>query len=231
MTKRLKCGNVTENNQGDAKPRRKVDYFMSLTRKMLKAMGIEEEKIEQIIEAHLETVNPLKDERNQYKADAEKLSEAQEKLSKLEKVVEANGETVAKSEYDRLANEYKTYKDEQTEKETKTARLQAKREFFKGIGVSEKRIDAVVRATADDEFEWDENNAIKNADKVTDQKKQEWSDFIETTLVRGVPQISPPTNGGRGTGKTKDEIMAIKDGALRRQEMQNNPHLFGLETK
>ena len=30
---------------------------MSLTRKMLKAMGIEEDKIEQIIEAHTETVS------------------------------------------------------------------------------------------------------------------------------------------------------------------------------
>ena len=33
---------------------------MSLTRKMLKAMGIEEEKIDQIIEAHSETVDSLK---------------------------------------------------------------------------------------------------------------------------------------------------------------------------
>lgn len=204
---------------------------MSLTRKMLKAMGIEEEKIEQIIEAHLETVNPLKEERNQFKTDAEKLAEAQAKLSKLEKVVSENGETVAKSEYDKVVNEYKLYKEAQTEKEAKAAKTQAKREFFKNIGVSEKRLDAVVKATADDDFEWDDNNAIKNADKVTDQKKQEWADFIETTVVRGASTVNPPSNNGRGTGKTREEILAIKDGALRRKEMQNNPHLFGLDTK
>jgi hypothetical protein len=37
---------------------------MALTRKMLKAMGIEEEKIEQIIEAHAETVDGLKEDDN-----------------------------------------------------------------------------------------------------------------------------------------------------------------------
>ena len=33
------------------------------------------------------------------------------------------------------------------------------------------------------------------------------------------------------SGKTKEEIMAIKDGTVRRQEMAANPHLFGLEQK
>lgn len=33
---------------------------MALTRKMLKAMGIEDEKIDQIIEEHAESVNALK---------------------------------------------------------------------------------------------------------------------------------------------------------------------------
>lgn len=52
---------------------------MSLTRKMLKAMGIEEEKIEQIIEAHTETVDALK----AYKEDADKLKNVQRELDDL----------------------------------------------------------------------------------------------------------------------------------------------------
>ena len=50
---------------------------MAMTRKFLKAMGIEEEKIEQIIEAHTETVNALKEERDKFKGDAEKLPTVQ----------------------------------------------------------------------------------------------------------------------------------------------------------
>ena len=44
---------------------------MALTRKMLKAMGIEDEKIDQIIEEHVESIDGLKAERDRYKAGAE----------------------------------------------------------------------------------------------------------------------------------------------------------------
>lgn len=40
---------------------------VALTRKMLKAMGIEDEKVEQIIEEHVESVDGLKAERDRYK--------------------------------------------------------------------------------------------------------------------------------------------------------------------
>ena len=58
---------------------------MALTRKMLKAMGIEEEKIEQIIEAHAETVDTLKEQRDTLKADSDKLAEVQKELDKAKK--------------------------------------------------------------------------------------------------------------------------------------------------
>ena len=44
---------------------------MALTRKMLKAMGIEDEKIDQIIEEHVESIDGLKAERDRYKAGAD----------------------------------------------------------------------------------------------------------------------------------------------------------------
>ena len=44
---------------------------MALTRKMLKAMGIEDEKIDQIIEEHTESTDALKQQRDEYKAKAE----------------------------------------------------------------------------------------------------------------------------------------------------------------
>jgi hypothetical protein len=56
---------------------------MSLTRKMLRAMGIEDEKIDEIITAHTETVDALKEQRDQYKADAEKLPNVQKELQGL----------------------------------------------------------------------------------------------------------------------------------------------------
>ena len=46
---------------------------MALTRKLLKGMGLTEEQVETIIDAHTETVDGIKKERDTYKADALKL--------------------------------------------------------------------------------------------------------------------------------------------------------------
>ena len=85
---------------------------MSLTRKMLKAMGIEDEKIEQIIEAHTDTVNALKDERDEYKANAEKLAETEKELAKIKKDGKYSNE-----EYEKLKKSFDEYKADIAAKE------------------------------------------------------------------------------------------------------------------
>ena len=47
---------------------------MAFTRKFLSALGIEADKVDQIIDAHTEVTDALKSERDKYKADAEKLT-------------------------------------------------------------------------------------------------------------------------------------------------------------
>ena len=48
---------------------------MGLTRKFLKGMGISDEQIDAIIDAHTETVDALKAQRDELKADAEEYAE------------------------------------------------------------------------------------------------------------------------------------------------------------
>ena len=52
---------------------------MALTRKMLSAMGIDDEKQDEIINAHIEVVNALKEERDNYKSDSKKAESLQKK--------------------------------------------------------------------------------------------------------------------------------------------------------
>ena len=56
---------------------------MALTRKYLKAMGLEDDKIDQIIEAHTEVTTAIKADADRYKADAGKLAEVQAELDSL----------------------------------------------------------------------------------------------------------------------------------------------------
>lgn len=203
---------------------------MALTRKFLKAMGIEDEKVDQIIEAHSETVDALKEERDGYKADAEKLPEVQRQLEAAKKKAPKEGEeTVSKADYDKLKAEFDEYKNDIQAKESHAAKEKAFREILKEAGVSEKRIDAIVKVSDIDSVELADDGKAKEAAKLTEKVKEDWSDFIETVKTSGVKTPMPPANNGIGTGKTKEEIMAIKDGAIRRAEMAKNPHLFGLD--
>ena len=167
---------------------------MSLTRKMLKAMGIEDEKIDQIIEAHTETVNALKEQRDQYKADAEKLPEIQKQLDKANSDLEAAGKDAYKVKYEALKEEFEGYKSEQAAKETRSAKERAYRELLKAAGISEKRIASILKVSDIDSVELDDKGAIKGADKLTESIKTEWADFIPTTTTQGAQTATPPAN-------------------------------------
>jgi len=180
---------------------------MALTRKMLKAMGIEEEKIEQIIEAHSETVSGLKADIEKYKGDAEKLPGVQKELDTLK----AAGDGGWKEKHDTVKKELDTLKAENTKKETRAAKEKAWRALLKETGVSEKRIDVVVRATDLDGIELAEDGKIKDADKHTEAIKKDWGDFIVTKKKEGTQTQNPPENGGGDGPKTREEIYKKDD--------------------
>lgn len=178
---------------------------MSLTRKMLKAMGIEEEKIDQIIEAHTETVDGFKDKLNDYKDKAEKYDTVKKELDELK-----DGDNDWQKKYEKEHSDFEAYKTDVTAKEIKRTKEHAVREFLKGVGVSEKRLDAVLKVTNLDDFELDKDGKIKDADKHTETVKKEWADFIETTTTLGASTATPPVNNG-GTKMTKADIYKKDD--------------------
>lgn len=198
---------------------------MALTRKMLKAMGIEEEKIDQIIEAHSETVDSLKADRDTYKEDAGKLKEVQKELDELK----AKGDDGWKEKHDKLKGEFDDYKSEVAAKETKAAKEAAYRAILKDANLSEKGIEKAVKYAEWDKIELDADGKLKGASDHIKAVREEWAEYVTTTTTTGAKTSKPPANNGTGTGKTKEEIMAIKDGAVRRAEMAKNPHLFGLD--
>lgn len=197
---------------------------MSLKRSMLKAMGIEDEKIEQIMEAHIETVDALKEQRDAYKADAEKLADVQKQLDKATKDLEASGKDTYKVKYEAIKEEFDSFKKEQTAKEIRAAKESAYRELLKAAGISEKRIAAILKVSDIDSVELDENGAIKDANKLTESIKAEWADFIPTTTTRGAQTATPPAN--TGSGMTREQISGIKDRAERRAAIAANLDVF-----
>ena len=80
---------------------------MALTRKFLTALGIDADKVDEIISAHSETVEALKGERDKYKTQAESAEELQKKLDATEKELKSiQDKGDFKEEYDKLKAEY-----------------------------------------------------------------------------------------------------------------------------
>ena len=166
---------------------------MALTRTILEAMGIEEKKIDEIISAHAETMSALKQQRDSYKAQADELAEVQRKLDEANETIKANDSDAWKVKYDAIKEEYENYKSDISAKETTRAKQAAYREVLKAAGVSDKRIDSIIRVSDIDSVELDESGKIKEAEKLTESIKNEWADFIVSTNTKGADTATPPT--------------------------------------
>lgn len=200
---------------------------MALSRKMLKAMGIEDEKIDQIIEAHSDTVDALKEERDKYKVEAEKLPGIQKELDTLKEAAEKNeGKNPYKVKYDALKEEFETFKADTEKAASKAAKENAYKALLKESGILEKHIDKVLKVSDLDSIELDKDGNIKDVDALKKSIKEEWDDFIPKNMgTHGANTSTPPANTG-GSKMSKEDIFKIKDTAERQKAMLENKELF-----
>ena len=189
---------------------------MALTRKMLTALEIPADKQDEIINAHLETVNAVKEERDSFRADAERLTEIQRQLDEAKAKIEQaeTTETVPKAEYYQLKSEYEEYRNGIEAQQARAAKENAFRSLLKAAGVSEGRMDAIIRVSDIDGLELDENGNAVDAEQRTESIKTEWADFIPTTVVRGAQTAKPPVQNHAAI-RSKSDIMNIADAAER----------------
>ena len=185
---------------------------MAFTRKFLSALGIEADKVDEIIQAHTEVTDALKEDRDKYKADAEKLPAVEKELKELQE--KTAGEDPYKDKFNELKKEFESFKAD-VEAKAITAKKEAEfRKILKEIGIPEKRIDAVLKVSDVNKLELDEEGNVKEGEKLKESLKSEWSDFIATTKTEGVQSATPPSNSTSAV-KSKKEIMEIKDTAER----------------
>lgn len=189
---------------------------MALSRKFLTALGIEGDKVDEIIDAHAQTVNALKEERDTVKAKLEAIKLEADKVAGLEQKIadyeaEKSGENVWETKYNELKSEYDTYKADVENKELVSAKEKAYKKLLLGANVSDKRIEAIMRVSDLDSIELDDKGEIKNADKVSESIKTEWAEFIVDTQTQGAQTATPPANGGREGAKGKSRAKQIAE--------------------
>jgi predicted ribosome quality control (RQC) complex YloA/Tae2 family protein len=207
---------------------------MALKRSQLAALGIEPEKIDQIIESHAETVTALKDEVEKYKAEAEKLPGIQKELAELRKSIEGKDydklkqefEDYKTNEYGKLKKEFDDYKVSIQNEKTQAAKEAAYREALKDANLSENGVKKAVKYVDWAGVEIGEDGKLKNAKELVKAAREEWAEYIVKTDQQGVNTPNPP--GGKGNETmTKEQIMAVKDRNERQRLISENHTLFG----
>ena len=202
-----------------------AEFTRKELKKIFEAADIEVPKdvLGQLCDLHTESSEDsgttIKDLKKQLKTAEDERDEA------LKKVPKDGEETVSKQAYDDLKSEYDGYKTEVEAKETKAKKSTAVRELLAEAGVSEKRLDSILRVYNMDGVELDADGKIKDADKHTEGIKKDWADFIVTSRKRGAKIDNPPGGNGGGT-MSKADIVKIKDPAERRAAIAQNMDLF-----
>ena len=161
---------------------------MAITRKMLKGMGLTEEQVDTIIEAHTEVTEGLKEERDKFKESADKLANVQQELDTLK----ANTGDDWKDKYDTLKKTFDDFKTETVNREKADKVKAAYTELLKAANVDSKRIDAILKITDWTDKKLDENGKLVDENKLTDSIKSEWGAFIQTTGTKGSEVETPP---------------------------------------
>lgn len=192
---------------------------MALTRKMLSGMGLTSEQVDAIIEEHTSVTQGLIADRDKYKTDAEKLPGVQKQLDDLQK-----GDNDWKQKYEKEHSDFEAFKKDVDGKEAAAKVREAYQKLLEDAGVATKHLKTVLKVTDFSGMKLDKDGNLEGADKLTEDAKTEWADFISTTSTQGTGVQNPPAKGGKA--KTKEEILAIKDTTERQQAMAENIELF-----
>ena len=200
---------------------------MAITVKYLEDLGVEKEVAEKIFAERSKEIEADKAKREKLETE---LKEKKESLDNLSKEFEDLKLSNASAE------EYKTkYEALVADNEAKAKQAEADRILAEKTENINKRFEAVVgekkfshnAIKADylkkfgEALELEENKSLSDEQVFHNLIKDDATAFEGVTAVK--------LAGGRpsGTsGKTRDEIMAIKDGNTRRAEMLANAHLF-----
>lgn len=170
-------------------------------------MGLTDEQMDTIIEAHTDTVDGLKADVAKYKADAEQLPKVQRELDTLK----AAGDGGYQEKYEKVKKDFDDYKAEISTKETKAAKEKAVRAYYESKGITGKSLDIAIRGSGAeiDALEL-EDGKIKDAKALDELISGTFAGLVSTTETRGASTSNPPANNS-GVSMTKADIYKKDD--------------------
>ena len=171
-----------------------------------------------IVGLHLGVVDPLKDDLQKYKAEADKVPELSKQLDSYK------GSEDWKAKYEKTQAEFDTYKG-QVAKDAEVSKVKdAYRKLLIEENISESTIDSVLKVTDFSGMKLKDDGTFDNVDDLKKGINEKWSGFKFSTATKGANVEKPPKTPG--AKMTKEEILKIKDTAERQKAIAENLDLF-----
>lgn len=197
---------------------------MALTRKLLKDLGLTEEQIDSIIDAHTKTVEWLNGQVAALTEQKTAYEAAQTELDTLK-----SGDYQAK--YEAVKRDFDSFKAQITAKETAEKKAAAYRERLEACGIDPKRFDAILKITDLSGVEVGADGKLVDAAAVDQRIAEEWSAFKVSTNVKGENVPTPPAGGNKTMTradifKKDDHGRYVLTTEQRQKALAENPELL-----
>lgn len=191
---------------------------MALTRSMLKSMNLTEEQVNAIIEAHTDTVDGLKKERDTLKTAAASVDELTRERDSLREQLQKAGDAA------KVQADFDAYKQQIAKEKADALNSADLMDIAREAGVQRESFRSMIARDFDmGKIKRGEDGKVQNRSELLEAIKSGYPDCIAVSDTSGTPPTSPPSGGG---GMTKESIMKIKDPVQRQNAIAQNIELF-----
>ena len=133
---------------------------MSLTRSYLKSLGLDDDKINSVIEAHSETVTALNQKYSELEARYNGVKESADRLPEVQKELDALKKEDYRSRFEAEKSAHDALKDSVAKKEARAAREKAVRAYYIGKSIRGDNLTIAMRGTPLEEITLSEDGTI-----------------------------------------------------------------------
>ena len=210
---------------------------MAFTRKYLAGIGIDADKIEAIMEAHVEVVDGLKAKIAESGDRAEELANVTAELEQAKSDLKAAQDTSKAAEKADYKGKYESEKaahdqlkaDTEAAK-TRTAKESVLREALKAEGFADAGIEKILRYSGlVDSAQIDDSGKLTNSGDLVKTASEEWGEYKGKQEPAAASAATPPADVGGKKAVTWEDIDEISNPADRQKAMLENMESLGLK--
>ncbi len=180
---------------------------MSLTRSFLKSLGLDEDKISSVIEAHSETVSALNQRYSELEARYNDAKQSADQLPDLQRELETLKKEDFRAKYESEKSAHEALKETLAKKESRAAREKAVRAYYIGKSIRGDNLTIAMRGTPLDDIKLGEDGTIADTAPLDDLVKGDFKPLIQTDQPRTVASGGSLASHGAPPDATPSSVM------------------------